>query len=213
VLRLALAQLDLTVGALAANGRRVLEACAEADAAGADLLLAPELAVSGYPPEDLLFRPAFLEACRRQAEAIAAAAPLPVLFGTPWLDGDRVHNTAVLAADGRDPGPLPQARAAELQRLRRGAHVRRRPARPGLRPRRQPAAATVCEDIWLPTTTNRLAAGGATLVLNISASPTTSARARRARRCSARGPRRPLRPRLLQPRGRQDELLFDGRAS
>jgi NAD+ synthase (glutamine-hydrolysing) len=213
VLRLALAQLDLTVGALAANGRRVLEACAEADAAGADLLLAPELAVSGYPPEDLLFRPAFLEACRRQAEAIAAAAPLPVLFGTPWLDGDRVHNTAVLAAEGAIRGlyhkrELPNYSVFDEERtFAAGRHDLAFDLGGSL------AAATVCEDIWLPTTTNRLARGGATLVLNISASPYHLGKGQ-------------TREEMLRTRARddlcvlaycnlvggQDELLFDGRS-
>ena len=72
MLRLALAQLDVTLGDLAGNRERVAAACARAAEGGVDLVLAPELAVSGYPPEDLLFRPAFLAACRREAEALAA---------------------------------------------------------------------------------------------------------------------------------------------
>src|SRR4051812_26835811 len=100
MLRLALAQLDLTVGALAANRRRVAEAVADADRAGADLVLAPELAITGYPPEDLLFRPAFLAACRREVETLAGEVDVPLIVGTPWLDGDRVRNSAVLLVGG-----------------------------------------------------------------------------------------------------------------
>src|SRR3954447_7627169 len=90
----------MTLGDLAANRERVAAACARAAESGADLVLAPELAVSGYPPEDLLFRPAFLAACRREVEALAAEVEAPLLVGVPWLDGDRVRNSAVLLVDG-----------------------------------------------------------------------------------------------------------------
>ncbi|CAA9544616.1 MAG: NAD synthetase / Glutamine amidotransferase chain of NAD synthetase [uncultured Thermoleophilia bacterium] len=213
MLRLALAQLDLTVGALADNRRRVLDACAEAVGAGADLLLAPELAISGYPPEDLLFRPAFLDACRRETEALAAAAPLPVLFGTPWLDGDRVHNTAVLAAGGEiralyHKRELPNYSVFDEERTFAAGRQD-----VGFELGGALVAATVCEDIWLPTTTNRLARGGATVVVNISASPYHVGKGE-------------TREEMLRTRARddlcvlaycnlvggQDELLFDGRS-
>src|SRR4051812_10733620 len=100
MLRLALAQLDLTVGALAENRARIADACADAAHADADLVLAPELAICGYPPEDLLFRSAFLAACRREVEALARQVEAPLVVGTPWLDGDRVRNSAVLCLGG-----------------------------------------------------------------------------------------------------------------
>ena len=128
MIRVALAQLDLTVGALAANADRIADACADARRQGAELVLAPELAISGYPPEDLLFRPAFLDACRHEAERLAERVEVPLLVGCPWLDGDRVRNSALLLRRGGDRGALRQAGAAELRRLRRGADVRRRAA-------------------------------------------------------------------------------------
>ena len=100
MIRLALAQLDLTVGALADNRRRLEDACADAARLGADMVLAPELALAGYPPEDLVLRPSFLAACRREAEALAAAVEIPLLAGLPWLDGDRVRNSVVVCAGG-----------------------------------------------------------------------------------------------------------------
>ena len=96
MLRLALAQLDLTVGALAENRKRIADACADAARAGAELVLAPELAISGYPPEDLLLRPAFLRACHAEAERLAAEVEIPLVVGCPWLDGDRVRNAALV---------------------------------------------------------------------------------------------------------------------
>src|SRR4051794_18078413 len=106
MLRLALAQLDLTVGALAENRKRVADACADAARAGADLVLAPELAISGYPPEDLLLRPAFLRACRAEAELLAAEVEVPLVVGCPWLDVDRVRKAALVMAGGADPARL-----------------------------------------------------------------------------------------------------------
>ena len=100
MLRLALLQLDLTVGAVGANADRVAEACAEAARQDVDLVLAPELAISGYPPEDLLFRSAFLRACRREVESLAGRIDVPLLVGSPWLGRDRVHNSALLLAGG-----------------------------------------------------------------------------------------------------------------
>ena len=81
MLRLALAQLDLTVGALAENRKRIADACADAAREGADLVLAPELAISGYPPEDLLLRPAFLRACQAEAEVLAGEVEVPLWWG------------------------------------------------------------------------------------------------------------------------------------
>jgi predicted amidohydrolase len=100
MLRLALAQLDLTVGALAENRKRIADACADAARAGADLVLAPELAISGYPPEDLLLRPSFLRACQAEAELLAAEVEVPLVVGCPWLDVDRVRNSALVLASG-----------------------------------------------------------------------------------------------------------------
>src|SRR3954466_9697873 len=104
MLRLALAQLDLTVGALAENRERVADACSDAVKAGAELVLAPELAISGYPPEDLLLRPAFLRACQAEAERLAAEVDVPLVVGCPWLDGDRGRKARPLMAGGGGPG-------------------------------------------------------------------------------------------------------------
>ncbi|NUR21843.1 nitrilase-related carbon-nitrogen hydrolase, partial [Frateuria sp.] len=87
-LRLALAQFDFSVGAVAANTNRIRELIAQAHAGGADLVAFPELAVSGYPPEDLLIRPSFLQACN---EAIASLAQgtdgIAALVGFPHSEG------------------------------------------------------------------------------------------------------------------------------
>ena len=99
-MRLALAQINTTVGDLEGNRALVLERLEEARAAEADLVLFPELAVTGYPPEDLLLRPGFVRAARLSLEQIAAAAKgISALVGTPHFDGD-LFNACAVCADG-----------------------------------------------------------------------------------------------------------------
>src|SRR6187455_126595 len=89
VMRLALAQINTVVGDLDGNRERILAAIDEARAQSADLVLLPELAVTGYPPEDLLLRPGFVRAARESVEEIAAACTeIAALVGVPWFDRD-----------------------------------------------------------------------------------------------------------------------------
>src|SRR5712691_6345820 len=96
-MRLALAQINTTVGDLDGNRDLILARTAEAREAGADLVLFPELAVTGYPPEDLLLRPGFVRAARRTIEAIAAEThDVVALVGGPHLDRDLYNACFVL---------------------------------------------------------------------------------------------------------------------
>jgi NAD+ synthase (glutamine-hydrolysing) len=214
VVRLALAQLDVTVGALPDNRRRLEDACADAARLGADLVLAPEHAVAGYPPEDLVLRPSFLAACRREVEALAAAIEVPLLAGVPWLDGDRVRNSVVVCAGGAlvaryDKRELPNYGVFDEERTFS-------PGRGSLAIRLGEAlcGVTVCEDIWLPDGPGLdLVLGGATVLLNVSASPFALGKGT-------------SREEMLRTRARdgicfvafcnlvggQDELVFDGRS-
>src|SRR5215213_9394223 len=97
-MRLALAQINTVVGDLTGNREAILARLAEAKAAGADLVLFPELAVTGYPPEDLLLRPAFVRAARRTVEQLAARTDgIAALVGAPHLDADLSNACYVLA--------------------------------------------------------------------------------------------------------------------
>src|SRR3954454_11333811 len=97
-MRLALAQIHTVVGDLEGNGGRILARLEEAREAGAELVLFPELAVTGYPPEDLLLRPAFIRAARASLDVIAAATDgLTALVGVPWFDVDLYNACAVLS--------------------------------------------------------------------------------------------------------------------
>ena len=214
MLRLALAQLDLTVGALAENRKRIADACADAAREGADLVLAPELAISGYPPEDLLLRPAFLRACQAEAEVLAGEVELPLVVGCPWLDVDRVRNAALVIAHGTilaryDKRELPNYGVFDEERTfspGRGAlHIEAPEGALSL---------TVCEDVWLPDAVSEAAALGAVCVLNISASPYHLAKGQAREEMLATRARDGLcAVAYCNLVGGQDELVFDGRSA
>src|SRR4030095_3060837 len=98
----AIAQLTQTVGDLPANARRILDAAAQGRAAGARLVVTPELSLCGYPPEDLVLRPAFLDACAAEIAALAASVPrTPVIVGFSEREEGRCHNALAVLQGGR----------------------------------------------------------------------------------------------------------------
>ncbi len=186
-MRLALAQLDATVGDVAANVAGVLDAYRAGVAAGADLVVTPELALSGYPPEDLVLKPAFVDAVAEGVRDIAAATgPVPLVVGfvqrcdedaeTNGNAGVGVHpalaNAAAVCRDGT------VAAVYRKQRLPNyGVFDEVRYFRPGSAPVVVPVAGarvgvTICEDLWGAGGPVRQACdAGAQLVVNLNASP------------------------------------------
>src|ERR1700688_41512 len=100
-MRVAIAQLTQVVGDLSGNAARILEAAAEARRGGAQLLITPELSLCGYPPEDLLLRPAFLASCADELARLAARVEgITVLVGFPELAPRGRHNAVAVLRDG-----------------------------------------------------------------------------------------------------------------
>jgi len=103
--RIALAQINPTVGALEANAARVIEGIGVAAAAGADIVAFPELVISGYPPEDLLLKDHFLAQCwSALLEVAGATRDLCALVGVPVAEGNAIYNAAAVLAGGRVAG-------------------------------------------------------------------------------------------------------------
>src|ERR1044072_4125049 len=101
-LKIALAQLNPTVGDGSAKAEKVRRARDEAASLGADVVAFPELFIAGYPPEDLVLKPTFQSACRTAVEALAreSAGGRAVLVGTPWVEDGKLYNAYVLLNGG-----------------------------------------------------------------------------------------------------------------
>ena len=135
-MRVALAQIDPTVGDIDGNAAKIAEWIGRARGEGAELTIFPELCVPGYPAEDLYLKRHFLEANRRAVEELAAGSSgmtALVGFAEPAAGGGdfrHAHNSIAVLADGAVRGGLPQEPAAQLRRLRRAALLHpRRPSR------------------------------------------------------------------------------------
>ena len=214
-MRIALAQMNAVVGDLDGNRDEILEFLEQARAAGADLVVFPELAVTGYPPEDLLLRPAFVRAARKAVEEIATTTEgLVALVGSPWFDRD-LANACAVCADGRVHAVyrkqfLPNygvfdehryfAEGRDLLLLHLGEVY---------------VGVTICEDVWQPgPPSTDLALAGAQLIVNLSASPFHVGKAEereemlvtRARDTSSYFV-------FCNLVGGQDELVFDGHSA
>ena len=136
-MRVALAQLNVVVGDLDGNVGRISSAVEEAKRAAADLVVLPELAVTGYPPEDLLLRPGFIRAAREAVDEVARGCDgIVALVGRPGVR-PRPRERRVRVRGRRRAGRLPQAVPPELRRLRRAPLLRARPRAPAAPARRR----------------------------------------------------------------------------
>jgi NAD+ synthase (glutamine-hydrolysing) len=211
-MRLALAQIDPVVGDLAGNSELIVSQIAAARAAGADLVVLPELAVTGYPPEDLLLRPGFVRAARASLERIAAETEnIVALVGVPLHDGE-LYNACAVCSHGEIIGwakkrHLPNYGVFDEKRYFASGHDLALVDVAGAN-----VGVTICEDMWIAgAPTSELAAAGAELVVNLSASPFHVGRAQeREAIFSARARESGVRVALCNTVGGQDELIFDG---
>ena len=211
-MRIALAQINPVVGDLAGNRTLILDRIEDAKLGGADLAIFPELAVTGYPPEDLLLRPGFVRAAEESLEEIARATRgIVAIVGTPYFDRD-LFNVAAVCAGG-------EVKAFVKKRFlpNYGVFDEFRYFAPGdglylFEHGSTLVGVTICEDMWQPgPPATDLALAGAELIVNISASPFHLLRDRereemfrtRARDTSAYIA-------FCNTVGGQDELIFDG---
>src|SRR5438874_2074465 len=211
-MRLALAQINTTVGDLDGNRERILEAIGEASSAGADLVLLPELAVTGYPPEDLLLRPGFIRAAEESLRELArGAGGITALVGFPHFDRD-LYNACAVCAGG-------EVKAIYRKRFlpNYGVFDEDRYFAPGrdlilLELGKTLIGPTVCEDMWQPgPPATELALAGAELVANISASPYHVGKEReREEMFVTRARDNSCFVAFCNAVGGQDELIFDG---
>jgi NAD+ synthase len=219
-LTIALAQLNPTVGDIGGNAERLRHAHAEAMRQGADLVVATELAISGYPSDDLVLKPSFPRRCEEAVRSLAppTADGPALLVGTPWpgeTEG-RVYNAAVLLVGGevaavRFKHDLPNYGVFDEKRVFTAGPV------PGPVPFRTAAGVEVrlgvmvCEDMWTPDVAECLAETGAEILVIPNASPFEVDKAdRRLNLAVARVKETGLPLVYVNQIGGQDELVFDG---
>ena len=211
MLRIAVAQFNATVGDLTGNVERILKCAAEAKARGADLLLTPELALCGYPPEDLLLRPDFYRACQRALDDLAARAPLSLVVGHPEEHEGRRYNAATVIDAGRQvaryrKNRLPNYEVFDEKRYFDAGDEALVVSLGGVR-----CGINICADIWEAGAAEAAHQAGAELLLVLNASPLHLGKTRdRSRVLGERVAATGIPAVYCNLVGGQDELVFDG---
>ncbi len=213
-IRIAVAQLNSVVGDIDGNLNKARAARAQAAAAGADLLVLSELFIAGYPPEDLVLKPAFQDACRAAVEALAAdtADGGPgVVVGTPWPAEDKCYNAVALLDGGKVAAlrykvELPNYGVFDELRVFEKGPL---PGPVGFRGLR--LGLPICEDIWFEQVAECLVETGAEMLISPNGSPYWQGKAEvRQQVALARVVETGLPLIYANQCGGQDELVFDG---
>ena len=213
-LSIAVAQLNSTVGDIAGNVGKVRAARAAAAAQGADIVVFPELFIAGYPPEDLVLKPAFQAGCRSAIETLAretSADGPALLVGTPWLDAGKLYNAVALL----DGGAIAALRY-KVDLPNYGVFDEKRVFAPGPMPgpvnfRGVRLGVPICEDIWGTEVVECLAETGAEMLVVPNGSPYWRQKGDvRINIAVARVTEHGLPTIYVNQVGGQDELVFDG---
>src|SRR3974390_1717532 len=173
-LAIAIAQLNSTVGDIAGNAEKVRRAREQAAAQDADIVVLPELFIAGYPPEDLVLKPAFQASCRAAIEDLAretSSGGPALLVGTPWVDGGKLYNALALLENGSIA-----ALRYKVDLPNYGVFDEKRVFAPGPMPgpvnfRGVRLGLPICEDIWGTEVVECLAETGAEMLLVPNGSP------------------------------------------
>jgi NAD+ synthase len=211
--RLTLAQLDPVLGDMGGNCAKAAAAHRAGRAAGADFVALPEMFLTGYQPQDLVLKPAFVADARLHLERLAAelAEGPPLGIGLPWAEGGAVHNVYADPAGRAGDRDRAQAPPAELQRLRRGAALPPGPiAGPfAVGPLRM--GTPICEDAWYPDVAETMAESGADILMVPNGSPYRRGKFEvRMNHMVARVVETGLPLVYLNMVGGQDDQVFDG---
>ncbi len=214
-LSITLAQIDMMVGDVEQNARKIEDYCVRArDEFKADLIVFPELSLSGYPPEDLLLRASFIQWCESALYSLLPRVKgIDVVIGLPWRDAEGLRNAAVVLHDGEVIARyykqiLPNYAVFDEKRYFVHGHETCVFECKGVK-----VGITICEDIWQPEPVAKAAEAGAELIVNINASP--------FRRGKYEERLQTLRDRVSETGlpiiyvntvGGQDELVFDGQS-
>lgn len=214
-LRIALAQFDFPVGAVARNAERIAAMIAEArDEYDADIVLFPELALSGYPPEDLLLRPGFLRDCAQALETIAQAATgIVAVVGWPEAAGSVVYNAASVLRDGRVEQTYRKRELPNYAVFDERRYFDVDPDREDcvFEVDGVPIGLIICEDLWFAEPIASTVSKGAQLVLVPNASPfERDKHAQRDALLAQRAQETGAAIAYLNVVGGQDALVFDG---
>jgi len=210
--RLALAQINSTVGDIPGNTAKIIEYLERAREAQADLVAFPELAITGYPPEDLLFKTSFLKAnIAAMHQVVAAARGIAVVVGYVQMGSD-ITNAAAIGYDGRlidtyDKMYLPNYGVFDEDR-----YFRRGDTCPVYTINGTVVGVNICEDIWYPVGSIAVQReAGAEVIVNINASPFHAGkRIYREKMIATRAADNELFVAYVNTVGGQDELVFDG---
>jgi len=213
-IRVGLAQINPTVGAIEANARLVLDWMERARAAGCDLVAFPELALTGYPPEDLLFKTAFIEAnLRALADVARQSRGITAVVG--YVDKrDDIFNAAAVLHDGAQVGTYHKQYLPNYGVFDENRYFQSGTEAPVFAVGDTVLAANICEDIWYPTGPTTLQAlAGAELVVTINASPYHAGKAQfREKMLATRAADDLVCLAFVNTVGGQDELVFDGQS-
>src|SRR5581483_2421998 len=230
-MKIALAQIDTTVGAFEANAARMRERAGQAAEAGADVVLFPELALCGYPPKDLLDLGEFVDRCRAVLEELSTDpvfTRVPAVVGFPERhrgDGAGLYNAAAVLSGGRVSAVIRKSLLPTYDVFDEGRYFDPAPESgplvtiAGVR-----VGLSICEDLWndkqfwklpryLRDPVEELAAKGAEAILNVSASPYAIGKPEVRRKTLAAAARRHRLPiAMCNLVGGNDSLIFDGRS-